>query len=129
MMMSPLITLLFAQFTVTPAAEGLFEGTCLYPEAVRERAAPGELVNCNVVEIESDAVTFGRRGWNGETRFNGSFDGDRMTVTSVTLNNRDTIEVRGVCQLYFANDELSTVACTASSNRGSVAANFVVSKL
>ena len=52
-----------------------------------------------------------------------------MTVASVTLPNGRTLEVRGVCKLYYADDALSTVACTATSTRGSTAANFVVSRI
>ena len=128
-MLGSILTMLLVQFSADPTLAEQYEGTCLYPEAVRERAAPGELINCNRVEIDPASITFGRRGWKSETRFDGVFEGDRLTVSSVTVNENTTIEVRGVCQLYFADDALSTVACTASSNRGSVAANFVVSKL
>jgi hypothetical protein len=126
--MFALALILAAQFTAQPAAEGRFDGTCLYPEALQERATQGELVTCNQAEISSDSIAFGLRSWQSRTRFNGSFEGDRMTVSSVTLPNGRNFAVRGVCELYYADEELSTVACTASGNRGSILANFVVSR-
>ena len=127
--MLSLAFLFAAQFAADALPTGTYSGTCLYPEAVEERAAPGELITCNEVRISYGQVSFGQRGWQTRTRFNGTFEGSRMTVSSVTLPNGRTYEVRGVCEVYFANEELSTVACTASSNRGSMAANFVVSRL
>ena len=118
-----------AQFAADTLPAGTYNGVCQYPLAVQERAAPGELVVCNQVRIEDNSIAFGRRSWQTRTRFNGTFEGSRMTVDSVTLPNGRTVEVRGVCELYHADDRLSTVACTATSNRGAMAANFVVSRL
>jgi|GEM_PF-2039801 len=124
------LALLFAaQFAADALPSGTYSGTCLYPAAVEERAAPGELVACNQVRIAADQISFGRRSWTTRTSFNGSFEGSRMTVDSVTLPNGQTVDVRGVCELYYASNALSTVACTATSSRGSMAANFVVSRL
>ncbi|MCB2066813.1 MAG: hypothetical protein KDE15_09270 [Erythrobacter sp.] len=118
-----------AQYAADALPQGTYDGTCLYPEAVRERAGAGELITCNRAVVGEGHIAFGYRSWQSRTRFNGSFDGDRMAVTSVTLSSGRTVEARGVCQLYYANDALSTVACTATSNRGSMAANFVVSRI
>lgn len=127
--MLTLAFLLAAQFADDALPTGTYNGTCLYPEAVRERAAPDELVNCNQAEVSPDAIAFGLRSWQSRIRFNGSFEGDRMEVGSVTLANGRTYDVRGVCELSYANGELSTIACTATSNRGAMLANFVVSRL
>lgn len=121
--------ILAAQFAADALPTGTYDGTCLYPEAVRERAAEGELVTCNQLEVAPRYLAFGLRSWQSQTRFNGVFEGSRMTVESVTLPSGRTVAVRGVCELFYANDELSTVACTATSSRGSMAANFVVSRL
>ncbi|MWV26483.1 hypothetical protein [Aurantiacibacter rhizosphaerae] len=118
-----------AQFAADVLPTGTYSGTCLYPEAVELRAAPGELVSCNQVRITDGSISFGRRGWETRTRFNGTFEGTRLTVDTVTLPNGRNVDVRGVCEVYFSNDAVSTVACTASSNRGAIAANFVVSRL
>ena len=128
-LMLTLTLLLAAQFAADALPTGTYNGTCLYPEAVKERAAPGELVNCNQARITTDSISFGLRSWETRTRFNGTFEGSRMTVDSVTLPNGRTVEVRGVCEVYFSNEAVSTVACTATSTRGSMAANFVVSRL
>tara|TARA_B100001057_G_scaffold396049_1_gene405761 strand:- start:346 stop:741 length:396 start_codon:yes stop_codon:yes gene_type:complete len=131
-MFGPMLSLAFlfaAQFAADALPTGTYSGTCLYPQAVEERAAPGELITCNEVRISDGQISFGQRGWQSRTQFNGIFEGSRMTVSSVTLPNGRTYEVRGVCEIYFANEEVSTVACTANSNRGSMAANFVVSRL
>ena len=124
-----LLTLILAQFGETPATQGIFDGTCRYPEALQERASAGELVTCNQVEITEDQVSFGLRSWETRTTFSGAFEGNRMIVERVTLANGNSHEVRGLCELYFANDKLSTVACTANGAHGAVAANFVVSRI
>ncbi len=128
-MFLPLLSLILAQFGAGPSVEGTFNGTCLYPDAVRERAAAGELVTCNQVEISGDRIAFGLRSWQSQTVFGGTFEGDRMSVDTVTLANGSRHEVRGLCELYFANDKLSTVACTANGTRGAIAANFLVSRI
>ncbi|MFB0612038.1 hypothetical protein [Aurantiacibacter poecillastricola] len=127
--MLTLALLLIAQFADDALPTGTYSGVCLYPEAVQARAAPGELVLCSEATIAGDHISFGQRGWRTRTRFNGIFEGSRMTVDSVTLPNGRTVAVRGVCEVYFADDALSTVACTATSTRGSMAANFVVSRI
>ncbi|MEL1251940.1 hypothetical protein [Aurantiacibacter gilvus] len=124
-----LVLLLAAQFAADALPVGTYNGTCLYPEALRERAAPGELVTCNQVEIAADHIAFGLRSWQSRTRFNGTFEGNRMTVDSVTLASGRSYDARGVCELSYANEALSTVACTVTSNRGAMAANFIVSRL
>lgn len=121
--------LLAAQFADEALPAGIYNGTCLYPPALEERAAPGELVTCNQAEISADQVAFGRRSWESRISFNGTFEGDWMDVASVTLANGRTYDVRGVCELSYANGALSTIACTATSNRGSMLANFVVSRI
>ena len=118
-----------AQFAAEAPVQGRYDGTCLYPPALEERAAPGELVTCNQAEISADRIAFGRRSWESRISFNGTFEGDRMDVDSVTLANGRTHDVRGVCELSYANGELSTIACTAQSNRGAMLANFVVSRI
>lgn len=121
--------LLAAQFAAQAPVEGTYNGTCLYPEAVRQRATAGELVTCNQAEIAADRISFGLRSWETRISFNGAFEGDRMTVDTVTLANGRTVNVRGVCELFYSNAALSTAACTANGNRGAIAANFVVSRI
>ncbi len=129
MLVLALTLTLAAQLAADALPTGTYDGTCLYPEAVQERAAPGELVACNQARVNADSITFGRRGWQTHTRFNGAFQGDRLTVTSVTLPNGRAVDVRGVCEIYHADNAVSTIACTATSTRGSMAANFVVSTI
>ncbi|QZH76233.1 MAG: hypothetical protein JY451_06725 [Erythrobacter sp.] len=118
--------LLAAQFAADVLPVGQYEGSCIYPQAVVDRAEGTELLTCQRAEIARDSIAFGLAGWNVETRFSGTFDGDRLTVESVTLSNGRTLPVRGLCQVYYSGDEVSTIACTAINDfEGSVAANFV----
>ncbi|WP_338241907.1 hypothetical protein [Aurantiacibacter hainanensis] len=127
--MLTLAFLLAAQFAADALPTGTYDGTCLYPPALEERAAPGELVACNQAEVSADRIAFGRRSWESRISFNGQFEGDRMDLDSITLANGRTYEVRGVCELSYAGGALSTIACTAQSNRGAMLANFVVSRI
>ena len=129
-MFLPLLSLVLAQFVEEPSATGRIDGLCLYPEVVRERALGDTLVDCNQARVEEGGITFGRRGWQQRTRFIGSFEHDRLTVTALQFRDRAPDEARGVCQLYYANDHLTTIACTATTKRQlTTAANFVVSRI
>ncbi len=121
-----LAILLAAQFAANPLPVGQYEGSCIYPQAVVDRAEGTELLTCQRAEIAPDSIAFGLAGWSVETRFHGTFAGDQLTVEAVTLSNGRTLPVRGLCQVYYVDEQVSTVACTAISDiEGSVAANFV----
>ena len=129
-MFAALLSLLFAQIGAAPVVGEHFKGQCLYPDAVLERAQDTTLVTCGEVDVAPDSLTFALRGWEPSIRFHGEWDGDRLTVTHIARRGRDEAEeARGLCQLYFANDKLSTIACTAVAGGRSYAANFVVSRI
>lgn len=121
--------ILALQFSADALPLGSHDGACLYPEVLRERAAPSELVTCNRVEVAGNYVAFGLRSWQSQVRFNGSFEGDRMTVDSVTLANGRSIAARGTCEVAYTDGAFSTLSCTAQSNRGAMLANFVRSRI
>lgn len=124
------LTLLLAQFGNAPEVTGRIDGQCLYPEAVQERAQGTMLVTCSEVVVEEGVIAFGLRGWETQVRFEGAFNGDRLTVHQVVTRHGDRVEeARGLCQLYYSNDELSTIACTAVAGSRSYAANFIVSRI
>ena len=124
------LAFLFAlQLAADVPADASYDGTCIYPEVLRQRVSEGELVNCNRVEVGSNHVSFGLRGWQSRTRFNGRFEGDRMTVASVTLANGRSYDARGTCEIFYTDDAVSTLACSAQSNRGAMLANFVRSRV
>lgn len=123
------LSLIAAQFGTPTLPAGEYRGQCLYPEAVRERAAGDELVTCNEASVDSGGVTFGQRSWGMRMRFAGTFEGDRLTVESVTFRNGTSHHARGLCQLFYVDQEVSTIACTAVARGRSYAANFVVSRI
>ena len=128
-MFTPLLALTLAQFFAEPSQTGTIDGQCLYPEAVLARAGNDMQVTCNQAEIADDSITFSARGWGPRMTFAGTFENDRLTVSGVMLRDGRLRDARGVCQLYYANERLSTVACTAIANHQSYAANFVVSRI
>ncbi len=121
---------LAAQFAADALPAGTYDGQCLYPEAVRERAAGTVLASCNRAVVGQRGVAFVTRGTSQQIQFRGAWEGNRLTVKSVVLRGGGRVEVRGLCQLYETNERLSTIACTAvgSGNR-SYAANFMASRI
>ncbi|GAA0266516.1 hypothetical protein GCM10009127_02550 [Alteraurantiacibacter aestuarii] len=128
-MLAALLTLIAAQFDPGAPLTGQFDGTCLYPETLRERAEGDNLVTCNRVTVDDKGIVFASRSWGVRMRFSGTFEGDRMTVTSIAGRNGEQVEARGTCQIYYANEEVSTIACTAIAHGRAHLANFVVSRL
>lgn len=128
MMIAPAI-LLFTQLAAAAPVEGRFDGICEYPEALREQAGENTLVTCNEVEIAPHQISFGLRSWQSRTRFNGTFEGNRMTVTSVTTANGRDWPVRGACDLSFTDGQLSNLACSTYARHATLVANFRVSTI
>lgn len=118
--------LLAAQFAADVPSPGNYAGSCFYPEAVVQQAGGTELLTCQRAEIAADSIAFGLAGWDVETRFHGTFAGNQLTVDHVTLSGGRIVSVRGLCEVYHANDSVSVIACTAISDaEGSIAANFI----
>ncbi len=128
-MLFALVTLIAAQFPGDAPLEGRFEGHCQYPPALAERAAGTALITCTRLTVDDGGIAFGLRGWETEVRFEGAFDGERLTVERIVTRHRGAEDARGLCQLYYANEDLSTVACTAVAGPRSYAANFIVSRI
>lgn len=122
--------LLFAaQLAASAPSAATYDGQCLYPETVRERAVGTVLATCNRAVVVQGGVAFVTRGTSQQMQFRGTWEGDRLTVESVVLRGRSPANARGLCQLYEANDRTSTIACTAVAGSRSYAANFVVSRI
>lgn len=123
-----LLALLLAQFATGPAPSGSYDGRCVYPETVRNRGEGALLVTCNMVSIGGSTISFGERDWGPRATFSGKFEGDVMTVSQVALHDGTVVEATGTCQLFYANERLSTVACLATSRlHQAYAANIVIS--
>jgi hypothetical protein len=88
-------------------------GECIYPPRIVEAAANDTLLLCDAVAADAEGISFRRSQWNYETRFLGEWHGDRLRVTSVQGRTGDPFEARGQCRIYFANDAISMVSCTA----------------
>ncbi|TIX49032.1 hypothetical protein [Alteraurantiacibacter aquimixticola] len=127
-----LASLAFAQLAAPQAAADevtRINGQCLYPEQVRQRAQDTVLLTCNEARIEPGAIAFGLRSWESEVRFEGPVQGDKMTVERIQRPSHSPEDARGLCQFFYTNGELSTIACTAMVGAQSYAANFVVSRI
>ena len=130
-----LLALLMMQVSTAPAnagptVTGTYDGRCAYPDTVRARGEGAMLVTCNRVTINGSAITFGERDWGARATFSGAFDGDVMTVTRITLHNGEVIAAEGTCELFYANQRLSTVACLATTRlHQTYAANIVIPHL
>ena len=121
--------ILAAQMFSQALPAGTFDGQCLYPDAVRERAVGTVLAACNRAIVAQGGVAFVIRDTSQQMQFRGTWEGDRLTVSSVILRGRAPAQARGLCQLYEADERLSTIACTAVARHQSYAANFVVSRI
>lgn len=128
--MSLLALLLFAQSAFAAAPAASYDGQCIYPPGLGE-PRPGEVrVTCSRVVLDAGGVDFIDRAWNRRMlRFSGQWEGDRLTVRSVTPRSGSTVEARGLCRTYYAEEEVSVIACTAVSGGRSWIGNFQMSKL
>ena len=122
--------LLIAQSTFAALPADGFDGQCIYPPGLGD-PRPGEVrVTCNRVELDEGGVDFVDRSWNRRMlRFAGEWEGDRLVVRTVTPRTGATLEVRGLCRTYHANEAVSVIACTAVAGGRSWIANFKVSRL
>jgi hypothetical protein len=99
-------------------------GECIYPPRIVEAAANDTLLLCDSVVADTEGIAFRRSQWNFGTRFFGEWHGDRLQVTSIQGRTGDPFEARGQCRIYFANEAISMISCTAiGAGRGWVA-NF-----
>ena len=123
-----ILALAQSAFGAAPAAE--FDGQCVYPPGLGE-PRPGEVwVTCSRVRLGPDGIDFIDRAWNRRMlRFSGEWQGDRLTVRSVTPRSGATLEVRGLCRTYYTDEKVSVIACTAVAGGRSWLGNFKVSRL
>ena len=128
MILLPLIALAQGAFAAAPAVT--YDGQCVYPPGLGE-PRPGEVwVTCSQVVRNSDGLDFRDRAWDRSMlRFSGEWDGDRLTVRSVVPRTGGPVEARGLCRMYYAEEAVSVIACTAVSNGRSWIGNFKVSRL
>ena len=128
MSLLPLIALAQAAFGAAPQAS--YDGQCVYPPGLGEPRSGEVWVTCSRMTTDADGVDFRDRGWNRSMlRFSGEWDGDRLTVHSITPRTGRPVEVRGLCRTYYANEQVSVIACTAVSGSRSWIGNFKVSRL
>lgn len=128
MSLFPLLLLAQSAFAAAPAAS--YDGQCMYPPGLGE-PQPGEVrVTCSRVILAENAVDFVDRAWNRRMlRFSGQWEGDRLTVSSVTARSGSTVEARGLCRTFRADEQVSVIACTAVSGSRTWIGNFKVSRL
>lgn len=128
MSLLPLIALAQAAFGSAPVAS--YDGQCTYP-AGRGEPRPGEMwVTCSRLVADAEGVDFRDRGWDRSMlRFAGEWDGDRLTVRSVVPRTGGPVEARGLCRTYYADEEVSVIACAARSGGRLWIGNFKVSRI
>ena len=99
-------------------------GECIYPQRIVDAAANDTLLLCDAARADRQGIEFRQSQWNAGTRFFGEWHGDQLKVTSMQGRTGDPFEARGQCRLYFANEDVSMISCTAiGAGRGWVA-NF-----
>ena len=122
--------LLLAQVAFGAAPGASYDGQCIYPPGLGEPRGDEVRVTCNRVNVDGAGVDFVDRSWNRRMlRFSGQWEGDRLTVRSVTPRDGRMVEARGLCRTYYANEEVSVIACTAVSGGRTWLGNFKVSRI
>lgn len=126
-MLLEMLTLVAAQFAPDPAVVQEFDGRCTYPPGLGEPGLGEIRATCNRVTVDDASVVFGSRDWGDQVRFSGTFQGDRLAVQTVTPRAGDPVAVRGLCRVFYADDKVSVISCTAVEQNGprSWIANFV----
>lgn len=114
--------------------ETIIGGRCEYPEQVAKFRNETTLILCT-------KVTVTRRGANGvlefaqpsgppTARFAGSWSGDQMSISEVTLRNGRSFATSGTCEIFRQNNgRIAVISCLTPPVPRSVAANFVPSRL
>jgi hypothetical protein len=115
-------------FTAVPAAA--LDGQCIYPPGLGDPQSGEVRVTCSRVELDAGGIDFVDRSWNRRMlRFSGDWEGDRLTVHTVTPRSGATQEVRGLCRVYYANEVVSVIACTAVAGGRTWLGNFRASRI
>lgn len=128
--MSMLALALLAQsaFGVPPAAS--YDGQCIYAPGLGEPRGGEVRVTCDQVVTDAGGIDFRSAAWDARMmRFAGNWEGDRLTVTSIVPRSGSPVEVRGLCRRYYANQQVSVIACTAVAGGRSWIANFRVTRI
>jgi hypothetical protein len=99
-------------------------GECIYPPKIVDAAANDTLLLCDTVAADEQGITFRQSQWNAGTQFFGEWHGGQLRVTSIRGRTGDPFEARGQCRIYFANDAISMISCTATGAGRGWVANF-----
>lgn len=114
--------------------ETIIDGRCEYPEQIAKYRNETTLILCTKVKVT-------RRGANGvlefaqpsgppTARFAGTWSGDQMSISEVTLRNGRSFVTSGTCEIFRQNSgRIAVISCLTPLLPRSVAANFVPSRL
>ena len=117
------LALALAAHSAQPARVVL-HGECIYPPAIAEKLPDAAQVACNTAEVSADGVDFWLEGWEAHSRFFGTWNGDRLTVTAIQPRGQRRSEASGDCRMDYANGAISMVSCSAFGNGRGWLANF-----
>lgn len=104
------------------------DGRCVYSDAVLKHRDDTTLALCDALEIHRDGpvadLEFRQKSWGRMMRFSGKMEAHRLTVTSLTLRNGDTLDAEGSCEIFHVNERISNVSCLATARSRAYAASF-----
>lgn len=104
-------------------------GECIYPPAVVDAAGGAGLVLCDTVIAVEGGIVFRQRQWSADFHFFGAWHGDQLQVTSIQGRTGERVEARGLCRIYFAQDDISMISCTSIGGGRDWIANFRKSQI
>ena len=103
-------------------------GRCNYPVTLGPALVGETRAICDRVEIRgADADTtieFRHRSTTQWMRFQGTMDGDRMTVRSVAATRIEERPARGACKIFREEERVTAVSCVVQAGARSFVANF-----
>lgn len=112
----------------------MIDGRCEYQQHVVEFRNETTLILCTKVKIThagtKGALEFAQASGPPTEIFFGTWSGDQLSISAVTLRNGQSFSTSGTCKIFRRNDgRIAVISCLTPPLPRSVAANFVPSRL
>jgi hypothetical protein len=110
--------------SLAPTPPVTLQGACIYPPSIGEPGGDRSFVQCDTVATDAGGVEFRQSAWDARFRYEGTWQGGILRVTSLRPRTGKSTPARGTCRVYLTDKQISTISCLAVVNGRSWVANF-----